>query len=246
MKKTLSIVALLSIFLLCAQAETIVLRTGARVKGTILMQNEEVLIVRDTEGARFQFPRADVAEIVAGDAVVAEETAGTGEEPEIRTAKKVSALLEISGGAALRPNEAAGGGVGADLIIGTHHIGSRHIFIGGGLGYHGVFLGAEKYNFLPVQAALRLPLVEGKHAPVFGVSLGYGVALSKNYVGGLYAGMDFGYRCQLNPKTAVAVVAFARFQQAKVDVVEVIDGLEFVNRTGRNLVTPGLKLALYF
>ena len=246
MKKTLSIVALLSIFLLCAQAETIVLRTGARVKGTILMQNEEVLIVRDTEGARFQFPRADVAEIVAGDAVVAEESAQTGEEPEIRTAKKVSALLEISGGAALRPNEAAGGGVGADLIIGTHHIGSRHIFIGGGLGYHGVFLGAEKYNFLPVQAALRLPLVEGKHAPVFGVSLGYGVALGKNYVGGLYAGMDFGYRCQLNPKTAVAVVAFARFQQAKVDVVEVIDGMEFVNRTGRNLVTPGLKLALYF
>jgi len=246
MKKTLSIVALLSIFLLCAQAETIVLRTGARVKGTILMQNEEVLIVRDTEGARFQFPRADVAEIITDDAPVAEETAGTGEEPEIRTAKKVSALLEISGGAALRPNEAAGGGVGADLIIGTHHIGSRHIFIGGGLGYHGVFLGAEKYNFLPVQAALRLPLVEGKHAPVFGVSLGYGVALSKNYVGGLYAGMDFGYRCQLNPKTAVAVVAFARFQQAKVDVVEVIDGMEFVNRTGRNLVTPGLKLALYF
>ncbi len=246
MKKTLSIVALLSIFLLGAQAETIVLRTGARVKGTILLQNEEVLIVRDTEGARFQFPRADVAEIVAGDAPVAEETAQTGEEPEIRTAKKVSALLEISGGAALRPNEAAGGGVGADLIIGTHHIGSRHIFIGGGLGYHGVFLGAEKYNFLPVQAALRLPLVEGKHAPVFGVSLGYGVALSKNYAGGLYAGMDFGYRCQLNPKTAVAVVAFARFQQAKVDVVEVIDGMEFVNRTGRNLVTPGLKLALYF
>ena len=246
MKKRLSIVALLSIFLLCAQAETIVLRTGARVKGTILMQNEEVLIVRDTEGARFQFPRADVAEIITDDAPVAAESAKTGEEPEIRTAKKVSALLEISGGAALRPNEAAGGGVGADLIIGTHHIGSRHIFIGGGLGYHGVFLGAEKYNFLPVQAALRLPLVEGKHAPVFGVSLGYGVALSKNYVGGLYAGLDFGYRCQLNPKTAVAVVAFARFQQAKVDVVEVIDGMEFVNRTGRNLVTPGLKLALYF
>ncbi len=246
MKKTLSIVALLSIFLLCAQAETIVLRTGARVKGTILMQNEEVLIVRDTEGARFQFPRADVAEIITDDAPVAVETAQTGEEPEIRTAKKVSALLEISGGAALRPNEAAGGGVGADLIIGTHHIGSRHIFIGGGLGYHGVFLGAEKYNFLPVQAALRLPLVEGKHAPVFGVSLGYGVALSKNYAGGLYAGMDFGYRCQLNPKTALAVLAFARFQQAKVDVVEVIDGMEFVNRTGRNLVTPGLKLALYF
>ena len=246
MKKRLSIVALLSIFLLCAQAETIVLRTGARVKGTILMQNEEVLIVLDTEGARFQFPRADVAEIITDDAPVAAESAQTGEEPEIRTAKKVSALLEISGGAALRPNEAAGGGVGADLIIGTHHIGSRHIFIGGGLGYHGVFLGAEKYNFLPVQAALRLPLVEGKHAPVFGVSLGYGVALSKNYVGGLYAGLDFGYRCQLNPKTAVAVVAFARFQQAKVDVVEVIDGMEFVNRTGRNLVTPGLKLALYF
>ncbi len=246
MKKRLSIIALLSFFFLYMHADTVVLRTGARLKGTILMQNEEVLILRDTEGARFQFPRADVAEITADDAPVAAGTSQNEEEPEIRTAKKVSALLEISGGAALRPNETAGGGVGADLIIGTHHIGNRHIFIGGGLGYHGVFLGAEKYHFLPIQAALRLPLVEAKHAPVFGVALGYGVALGKSYAGGLYAGLDFGYRYRLNSKTAVAVVAFARFQQAKVEVTEVIDNMEFVNKTGRNLITPGIKLALYF
>ena len=91
-----------------------------------------------------------------------------------------------------------------------------------------------------------MPLMEAKHAPVFGMDAGYGVALSKNYLGGLYAGIDFGYRCQVNPKTAVGVVAFANFQQAKVTVTETIEGVDFVHMTGRYFVCTGVKLALYF
>ena len=56
-------IALIICFLaavLCAHAQTIVLRTGARVKGTILFENEEVVIVRTDEGARFQYPKTDV------------------------------------------------------------------------------------------------------------------------------------------------------------------------------------------
>jgi hypothetical protein len=88
--------------------------------------------------------------------------------------------------------------------------------------------------------------VEAKHAPLFGVALGYGIAMSKNYVGGIYAGVDLGYRCQLNPKTALALTLFAQFQQARVKKVETIEEETFVNFTGCNLVSPGLKLALFF
>ena len=133
-----------------------------------------------------------------------------------------------------------------DLLVGSHHIKNKHLFIGGGLGYHGLFIGAEKYNFLPVQVALRMPFTEAKHAPVFGASVGYGIALSKTYVGGLYAGVDLGYRCQLNPKTAVSIVAFTQFQQAQIPVTETIGSESFTHMSGRNLVMPGVKLALYF
>jgi len=248
MIKRLYILVFFAAWFVCAHAETIVLRTGARVKGTILFQNEEVLVVRDESGSRFQYPRSDVQEIIEDKSVIAEKpkTEEKAEQEEIQTVKKVSALLEIGGGASVLPNEAAGGAVNVDLLVGTHHIGARHLFIGGGLGYHGLFLGGTSYNFLPVQVALRMPFTEQKHAPVFGAALGYGIALSKNYLGGIYAGLDFGYRCRLNPKTAVSLVAFVQFQQAKVQAVETIEGVEFAHRIGRNFVTPGIKLALYF
>lgn len=248
MKKLFVFITLFCVSLACAHAETLLLRTGARVKGTIVFQNEEVVIIRDAEGARFQYPRADVQEILSDET---EENGNTqsaeaADEQEITTSKKASILLEVAGGAAVIPSEAAGGAVSADLLVGSHHIGDKHIFIGGGLGYHGLFLGQEKYNFLPIQAVLRMPMTETKHAPVFGFGLGYGIALSKDYLGGIYAGIDLGYRCQLNPKTAIALVAFASFQQAQMKVTTVIEDQEYTNKSGRNIVATGLKLALYF
>ena len=245
MKKKSLFIAFFLVCALCAYAETIVLRTGARVKGEIVFQNDEVVILRNAEGARFQYLRSDIEEVLAVDPVEEEEPEQV-EEDNIGTSKKASILLELAGGAACIPNNAVGGAAIVNFLVGSHHIGQRHIFIGGGLGYHGLFIGAEKYNFLPVQVALRMPMTEHKHAPVFGVALGYGIALSGDYLGGLYAGLDLGYRCQINEKTAFAVLAFAQFQQATLKVTEMVDEVPFTNFVGRNLVTPGLKLALYF
>ena len=249
--KRIAFLILLCTALAYAHAETLILRTGARVKGSIVFQNEEVVILRTEEGARFQYPRADIEQILSDEeAASAEETASPEEtetpNEEITTSKKASILLEIAGGAAFQPKEAVGGAVSADLLVGSHHIGDRHLFVGGGIGYHGIFLGEDKYNFLPIQVAVRMPFTETKHAPVFGVSVGYGVALSKNYLGGIYAGGDFGYRCQINPKSAVALVAFVQFQQAVVPTTTVLDETSYTTNSGRNLVNTGIKLALYF
>lgn len=245
MMKRLYIIALALLCVSFAHAETLLLRTGARVKGDIVFQNEEVVIIRNTEGARFQYPRAEVQEILTVDPVE-KELVQEIKSDEIETSKKVSIALELGGGAACIPNSAVGGGFSVDFLVGSHHIGDRHLFIGGGLGYHGSFIGEEKYNFLPIQVALRLPLLEQQHAPVFGMALGYGVALSKEYKGGLYASIDFGYRYQINAKTALALVASAQFQQAKMAATEIIDGNTFTNYTGRYLVSPELKLVFMF
>lgn len=243
MKNRLYITLLLVALALCARAETIVLHTGARVQGTIVFQNEEVVIVRDAEGARFQYPRADIQSILTE--VEMQEEEAPVEEEKIETPKKAQILLELAGGGAVNPGAQSGGAASVDLLVGTHHIGNKHIFIGAGLGYHGIFMG-EKYNFLPIQVALRMPVLEQKHAPVFGVSAGYGIGLSKDYRGGIYAALDFGYRYQFNPKSAFAITFNVQFQQAKVAVTEVLDGNEFTNYSGRSLVMPGVKLALYF
>jgi hypothetical protein len=245
MAKKLSIIALLLVCAICAHAETILLRTGARVKGSIVFQNEEVVIIRNAEGKRFQYLRSDIEEVLAVDPEGDEEVVAVQEE-QIDTPKKVSIVLELFGGAACIPNGAIGGAAGADLLIGSHHIGDKHLFIGGGIGYRGMFFADEKFNFLPLQVALRMPFIEQKHAPFFGIALGYGIALSKEYLGGLYGGIDFGYRYQINEKSALALSVFAQFQQAKIGVVEIVDGQDFVNTTFRNILTPGVKFAIYF
>ena len=278
MKRRIYILVLMWFAVACAGAETIVLRTGARVKGTIVFENEEVVIIRDESGARFQYLRSEVERIIDGntdrstdrvqntDLITGETSRSRDDETsrengEIQVKKKATIGVEIAGGGVFMPGgitgsggatgagsggaTGIGGGVAADLMVGSHHIGERHIFIGGGFGYHGSFMGGERYNFLPVQAALRMPLMERKHAPFFGVAIGYGIALSKAYQGGIYAGLDFGYRCQLNPKTAMTIGGFAQFQQATVQVKEVIDGIAFMNKTGRNIVTVGGKIAFF-
>lgn len=245
MKKQLIIIALVLLCASLAHAETLLLRTGARVKGDIVFQNEEVVIIRNAEGARFQYPRVEIQEILTVDPVEEEEVIEV-KKDEIGTSKKVSVSLELGGGAACIPNSAVGGGFSVDFLVGSHHIGQRHLFLGAGLGYHGMFIGAEKYNFLPIQLAIRLPLIEQKHAPVFGMALGYGIALSKTYKGGLYASLDFGYRYQINEKSALALVASAQFQQAKIKATEIINDNTFTNYTGRYLVSPELKLVFMF
>lgn len=246
--KKIAIIVLLGVMCMCAHAETIVLRTGARVTGSILFQNEEVVIVRDTNGARFQYMRSDVEEILTNEEVNELESEGVREleGEEIQTPKKASILLELGGGTVYVPGKNMGAAAFVDLLVGSHHMGDKHIFVGGGVGYHGVFMGEEKYNFLPIEAAVRVPFIEQKHAPVFGVALGYGVALSKDYLGGVYAGVDLGYRCQINPKTAVGLVFYTQFQQAMLKTVETIEEQKFEKTTGCNLLSFGAKFALYF
>ncbi len=235
----------------CAYAETIVLRTGARVKGEIVFQNEEVVIVRDASGARSQYPRAEVVGIEAETPVVTENR-HQGSEPEMPV-KKVSILLELAGGLGIQPGETPGGACSVGFLVGSHHIRNRHVFAGAGVGYYGLFMAGAKYNFLPVQVAVRMPFLEQKHAPVFGVAIGYGIALSRDYRGGIYTGIDVGYRCQLNPNTALALTAFVQFQQARIAATEWMAAsdtpdqpIAFTNNTGRNLLAVGLKLSFYF
>ena len=66
--RKIAFILTLCAFVLCAHAETLLLHTGARVKGTIVFQNEEVIIIRNADGARFQYPRAEIEAILADEA----------------------------------------------------------------------------------------------------------------------------------------------------------------------------------
>lgn len=229
---------------LCVEAEVLTLRTGTQVHGTIIFQNDEVIVFKDVSGARFQYPRADVLS-VSNEVAVVEQPQATATSPS-STAKKVSVLLELAGGATFVPADSVGGHFGANLLVGSHDMLGKRIFLGGGIGYIGEFMGGQRYAFLPVQLAVRIPFLQQKHSPIAGVALGYGIALSKDYLGGLYAGANFGYCYQISTKSALYIAADLQFQQAKIEVQEIIDDTSFTNRTGRGFVHTGLRLGFFF
>ena len=149
MKKTILSILLLAACLMCARAETIILRTGARVRGTIVFQNEEVVVVRDESGARFQFPRAEVQDIIGDEAASVEDKEQPAKVQEMAVAKKATVLFELAGGVAYLPSDTVGGAFSVDMLVGSHKINGKRIFVGAGVGYHGLFVGGEKRGISP-------------------------------------------------------------------------------------------------
>lgn len=274
---------ILFLFMLCAiavQADVVVLQSGKEIQGTILVQNEEVVIIKTASGSRFQYPTSEVKAIRKdssdnqGDAdsnnssaPQSERGKGGGEKASPTSVKKVSVAIELAGGVATKPNdEALYGNMSANLLVGSHDLLNRGIFLGGSVGYLGALYTTTEiipttttpivkktttaYSFLPIALAARIPLLQQKHAPMLGMQLGYGVALSKDYQGGLNAGLNIGYCYRISERQRLYVAADCQFQQAFIHTTEHItdrDGLthDFTHSAGQCFIHYGIRLGIY-
>lgn len=133
MRKIFVLIGLL-LFTLSMSAEVVLMKSGKRYTGEIVFQNDEVVIIRDATGTRFQCPMAEVRSIGAQDI---EETPMltniANSEVQIPT-RKVSLSIEAAGGAATLPKTGWGGYVTADFLIGTRRVMSKNILLGGAVG----------------------------------------------------------------------------------------------------------------
>lgn len=233
-------------------AEQIHLKNGKTVSGTILVQDADIVVIKNTSGARFQFPTSDILSIEKDDEQATSDSAQKLDADHNESGKKTIIRLEIAGGMSTIPHEQYGGAASGSLLIGSKQIAGREITLGGLVGYQGFFLPAtspaEKgttYHFLPIAAALRIPILRGVHSPELGGSIGYGVALSKSYKGGVYVGADIGYRYLTPSDKRIYVGVYSHFQQASLQESEYVAelGANYSSMVKRALVTAGVKLA---
>lgn len=236
-----------------AHADIIVLKTGKTVEGDILLQNEQVVIVRDRKGARFQYPMTDVQKVSTHDSSnPAANSSATGtissEASSSASPRKAMFRFELAGGLGTIDKN-VGGAVIADLLVGSRQIAGRELFIGGGLGYHGAFANissnSKSYHFLPIQAVLRYTFLQGEHSPYVGAGLGYGIALSKDYVGGIYSGLDLGYRYRTPRRgKSICVGLFGTVQGCRTTAQTEADGQSYIQtRAGRIIGQAGVKIS---
>lgn len=250
MRRRLIFLSLILATFCVAEASVITLRNGQQIKGEVVIQNEEVVIVRNAEGARFQYPASEVVSVTETESVSNESQEKESSKPKPQ-GRKVTLLVDLTGGGAIIPQEKAGGHIGGEFMIGSRYIGSKSVFIGGGIGVSGMFLGGKSYTFLPIQAAVNVPFIEGKHSPFAGAAVGYGFGVSRGTTGGIFTAAQVGYRYTINARSALLVSVRAQFQQAKIDATEVItgeDGVEtsYVGKEGRSFVTFGASVGITF
>ena len=244
MYKRLAILTLLICSVLVSQAAVITLTSGKKIVGEVLINNADVVIVRDNEGARFQYPAVEVVSVVEDETSEEQETPQQ-EEKKTQGGKKVTFLLDWGGGGAFVPHDDNGGFFGGELLIGSRYIGQKSIFLGGGLNVECMFMPNATYVFLPLEVALKVPFLEGKHSPFVGVNLGYGFGV-KNCKGGIYTSAEVGWRYVINPRANMYVSLRVQFQQATVTGTTTIDQTTFNDNSGRNFVIFGSQFGISF
>lgn len=238
----LFLIGIISAWQICAADLVAVLLTnGVQVNGELLFENEDVIVLRDSQGRRFQYPKSDVRQVnrhVSSIAQSAEEVT------PIEGPKKVAIRVLAGAGAVTLPKQEWGADVSAEFQIGTYDLGHRHIFLGGSIGYHGVMLN-QTYSYIPIQVVTSIPLLMGRHSPAVGFSVGYGLS-AHHTSGGLCAGVDVDYRYEFGVSTALVAGLYTRFQQDKFTTYPMIDGTSYTFNAGYSLVSLGAHFAIVF
>ena len=242
-------------------ADVIRLKSGKTVEGTILFQNDEVVVIRDASGTKYQYPVSEIIPEEVQTEVPAETRNDSTTVPEeqehkaIRTGRKVSMGISVFGGGMAMPGSLAandgnsgvtmGGHAGADVMVGTSNLFQRRIFLGGATGFHAYMIGGKVFSYIPIMLRAEVPLMTTRHAPMLGLGIGYGIGLQKTK-GGLCADMEFGWRYAYSRKGAFFMGIFADFQGTEMQLTETVGDTEYTSMVYRNLCGFGAKLAVFF
>lgn len=247
MKKYIYIFVLLLFNLTGFADVTVKLKSNQTISGTIVFQNEEVLILQSASGQRFQYPMSEVVSCQE-ETITKQKT----NRQVTTTGKKVGISLHIAGGAGLLPSYNAGGSISANVFIGACNLLDKQIFVGGGIGYEAFLMPKLElqnnitYSFIPLQIRFSAPLMQTVHAPAIGLTAGYGFSPKGIDKGGLTASFDFGYRYRISEKTVMFAGLTTAVQQGKIEYMETIDQQTFFSSTIHSFWKIGAKIAFQF
>lgn len=224
-------------------AAVVHLQSGQVVEGEILVHNDDVIIIRNASGARFQYPASEVTAI---DEDVQTEVTSVpqSESASVSHSSKVALRLSLAGGADVVPGLMTGGGGEVNLQLGSRILAGRRLFLGGSVGLHYAYVGSSRL-YIPLQLAVSVPLMDGTHSPEVGAELGYGFSTIK-HAGGLCGGAHVDWRYQFSDKSALLLGLYARFQMTEFPIEETIDNLTYTAHLGRTIVYTGLHMGLEF
>ena len=223
------------IFCLSLHSEVVLkLNSGKDFIGTIERQNEDIIVLRTTQGKLFQFPKTDVMEI--------SEIENVTEQQSLSHRSNFSIRIHVDGSYSML-NGLHGYAAGAGLKFGAANLFERQIFIGGGVGVDVYSIGGTRV-FVPLCATINIPFLQSDNTPFVGLEAGYGFAMKGAERGGFKGGVSIGWLHRFNRRTATNLSLYADIQQAFLTATENISNQEYSYQANRVLPQLGLRFEI--
>jgi hypothetical protein len=227
-----------------AVAEKVFLKSGKSYTGEIVLRNDEVLILKLSDGTRFQFAAQDIEKI---ETVTSEEQQA--EQNEKEPEPVLSGIIELSGGvSAAQYKTSAVPFTSAGISFGSDQFGDGTFFIGVGTAIHTAFLSAPDValNFIPVYLKGRKIFKRSIVSPYIALDLGYAFAAQKDYSGGIYSKINLGIQKRLTYKTSFFTGLYAGVTGYGGSLTEQYENNNFSFNGKTAFVSGGLSLGLQF
>jgi hypothetical protein len=229
-----------------SQKDKITLNSGEVYVGEILVQNNELIMLKTKDGTRYQFQLAEINK-VEKELV---QVSSTAEPTEIsRSTANFSGIFELSGGISSAKNcidtspEAQ-----LALIFGNKNAFQKNLFLGLGMGIDKIFVfsNSTSIGFLPLFLRLQTTLNKNRTTPFVGMDAGYAFALNQGFGGGTMVKITAGISHRINYKTFLIAGVYAGANAISGNLTETNDLGTFRYYGNTSINSLGVKIGLQF
>jgi len=240
----------------------ITLSTGEVFVGEILVENEQIVMIRTANGNRYQFPRADIKSIETDFEADRAESTNRRPTSELRafdeanrtegssSYEKFAIMIDLQGGISGAKHAFSTAPImQASLVLGVKDLVLQNSFIGAGIGYNAVFsseYSAEAMTFLPLFLRLQKTIGDNHVAPFFELDAGYGFSLNPEFDGGAMMKLAAGMAMDFGMRNTFYFGVFAGLQNFSGQLTQTKDFGSFTYHGNSTVWSLGAKVALKF
>jgi hypothetical protein len=183
----------------------ITLKSGSSFRGVIVMQNDEMLMLKDSSGARFQFLKTEIQKIEQLQLILQDTVKSVAKQANT-TNQLISAQIFASTGYATIV-KATDKALYYDLQLNfgkaSKHM--QNMYTGVGIGYISVVQPETSFGLVPLSYTLQTTTSENRKSFFWGFSAGYALSTNKSVNGGLFSQLSAGLKINLQQKNAFLV-----------------------------------------
>lgn len=250
MRNLLILFCLFVAFNLLAQDKTtatkITLKSGAVYIGEVVLRNDEIMMLKNKGGERFQFQLSDIVseESVSEEQIQNEVSIQQPEQTGNFCGIIESALFSASARNAFERTT----GTQFSISFGNKKAFGRDIFTGFGVGYLTLINYPSSNSPTLIPFSFKILIKAGKNhiAPQFGAESGYAISINENVKGGFFATVSTGLLIPLNEKTALYTSVYGAAYTLKGNLSENTEGGTFIYNGTTTMNLLGVKIGLRF